>query len=186
MICLFLVFSLFTYFNTFETLESNLQDSLLRSNKNKQIDTRVVVVGIDEESLGQIGQWPWSRSVHGALLNTISQGSPAVIGIDVIFSEPAPDPEEDAIFVDAVKNNGSVVIPVYGIFDETIKAEEMKTDELMEPFPELKEASVQGHINTIPDKDGVIRKTILHFDYQGEKIESFAWTLYKKYMEQHG
>lgn len=56
MICLFLVFSLFTYFNTFETLESNLQDSLLRSNKNKQIDTRVVVVGIDEESLGQIGQ----------------------------------------------------------------------------------------------------------------------------------
>lgn len=186
MICLFLVFSLFTYFNTFETLESNLQDSLLRSNKNKQIDTRVVVVGIDEESLGQIGQWPWPRSVHGALLNTISQGSPAVIGIDVIFSEPAPDPEEDAIFVDAVKNNGSVVIPVYGIFDETIKAEEMKTDELMEPFPELKEASVQGHINTIPDKDGVIRKTILHFDYQGEKIESFAWTLYKKYMEQHG
>jgi adenylate cyclase len=186
MIFLFVVFSLFTYLNTFEGLENNLQDRYLQNNKNKQIDTRVVVVGIDEESLEQIGQWPWPRSFHGALVEIISQGKPSVIGFDIIFSEPDPNPEEDAIFVEAVKNNGSVVIPVYGIFEEKVKAGEMKTEELIEPFHDLKEVSYQGHINTFPDKDGVIRRTVLYFDYQGKRIESFAWTLHKNYMEKNG
>lgn len=47
----------------------------------------VVVVEIDERSLAQLGQWPWPRSRLAALVDSIAEAGPAVIGIDVLFVE---------------------------------------------------------------------------------------------------
>ena len=48
----------------------------------------VVVVGIDNRSIEQLGRWPWSRSVMAELVNKMTEGEPLAVGFDVIFSEP--------------------------------------------------------------------------------------------------
>ena len=47
----------------------------------------VAVVDIDEKSLAQYGQWPWSRHLMAELIRRIAQGSPLVVGIDIVFAD---------------------------------------------------------------------------------------------------
>lgn len=58
---------------------------------------------------------------------------------------------------------------------------------MSEPYPELKAAAATvGHINTIPDRDRVVRNSLYSFMDQGKQIESFSWVVYKMYKERMG
>ncbi len=48
----------------------------------------VVIVDIDELGLKKLGQWPWPRTIMAQLVNKLHQAGAAVIGFDVLFSEP--------------------------------------------------------------------------------------------------
>lgn len=48
----------------------------------------VEIVAIDDKSLAQYGQWPWSRARVAQLVEKIASGKPSVLGIDIIFAEP--------------------------------------------------------------------------------------------------
>ena len=45
------------------------------------------VVGIDENSLKVVGQWPWPRSQLAELIDTIARYQPAAIGLDIYMPE---------------------------------------------------------------------------------------------------
>ncbi|HEX2570544.1 MAG TPA: CHASE2 domain-containing protein [Polyangia bacterium] len=47
----------------------------------------VAIVAIDEASIRRFGQWPWPRDLMADLLHKIAAQEPAVVGIDVLFSE---------------------------------------------------------------------------------------------------
>jgi serine phosphatase RsbU (regulator of sigma subunit) len=49
---------------------------------------RVEIVAIDDKSLAQYGQWPWSRARVAQLVDRIAAGKPSVLGVDIIFAEP--------------------------------------------------------------------------------------------------
>ncbi len=46
-----------------------------------------VIVAIDEESLDELGQWPWPRTVMAELIEAIGENGPAAIGVDVLMPE---------------------------------------------------------------------------------------------------
>jgi len=48
----------------------------------------VAIVAIDDKSLAQFGQWPWSRARLAQLVDKIASGQPSVLGVDIIFAEP--------------------------------------------------------------------------------------------------
>jgi adenylate cyclase len=48
----------------------------------------VGIVAIDDKSLAQFGQWPWSRARIAQLVDKIASGKPSVLGVDIIFAEP--------------------------------------------------------------------------------------------------
>jgi adenylate cyclase len=48
----------------------------------------VVIVDIDEQSLKEIGQWPWPRTTIADLITRINDAGAAVTGFDIIFAEP--------------------------------------------------------------------------------------------------
>ena len=48
----------------------------------------VAIVDIDEASMAELGQWPWSRSVLANLLNNLMAYGVLVVGFDVFFVEP--------------------------------------------------------------------------------------------------
>ena len=52
----------------------------------------IVIVDIDEESLKQEGRWPWSRARVADLVDALKKQGVAVIGFDVVFSEPEVNP----------------------------------------------------------------------------------------------
>ena len=47
-----------------------------------------LVVDIDDESLAEIGQWPWPRTVLTQLVGELFRMGAVVVGFDVIFAEP--------------------------------------------------------------------------------------------------
>ena len=48
----------------------------------------VAIIAIDDRSLAGVGQWPWPRDTMARLLDRVAARSPAVIGLDIVFSEP--------------------------------------------------------------------------------------------------
>ena len=52
------------------------------------VDQRVVILDIDEKSLGEIGRWPWSRALMAQLLAKLfDRYGIAVLGFDVVWAE---------------------------------------------------------------------------------------------------
>jgi serine/threonine-protein kinase len=49
----------------------------------------IALVAIDDESIAQLGRWPWSRTKIAEGLDRIAAAHPKVIGLSVLFSEPA-------------------------------------------------------------------------------------------------
>ena len=47
----------------------------------------VVIVDIDEKSIGEIGQFPWRRDVFANLIDRLNQYETSVIAFDIFFSE---------------------------------------------------------------------------------------------------
>ena len=47
----------------------------------------MVLVDIDEQSLQQIGQWPWPRSVTAELIDRMNAAAPLAIGLDILMTE---------------------------------------------------------------------------------------------------
>lgn len=54
-----------------------------------ETDPRIVIVDIDEKSIGEIGRWPWSRDVVADLIHKMAEHYHAqTIAFDVVFAEP--------------------------------------------------------------------------------------------------
>ena len=50
-------------------------------------ETDVVIVDIDEKSLGKFGQFPWNRNVFAKILDELNNSDPKAIGFDIFFTE---------------------------------------------------------------------------------------------------
>ncbi len=182
---LFLLFALLSWANTWEGTEHALQDRFYQAANG--VDDRIVIISIDDESLNVLGKrWPWPRSYHADLLNILAQGEPAAIGFDVIFSEPADDPQEDQALIAALEAARQTILPSYGIFGREAERGALQAQQLVEPLPEIAAVSRQGHINTFPDSDGVVRRVALSIEHAGQQLPSFAWAIYGQYLESIG
>ena len=70
---------------------------------------QTVILAIDDKSLHEIGNWPWRRSLDGALIEKISVAGAKQIYFDVNFSFPS-NAAEDRAFADALKKSGRVTL----------------------------------------------------------------------------
>ncbi|MDD5056486.1 MAG: serine/threonine-protein kinase [Sideroxydans sp.] len=58
---------------------------------------KIAVIAIDDESIANLGRWPWPREIQGKLLEKLGEGHPKVIGNTVFFFEPQVDAGLDYI-----------------------------------------------------------------------------------------
>lgn len=65
-------------------------------------DLPVRIVDIDEKSLRQVGQWPWSRQVMATIASRLTELGAAVVAFDVLF--PEADRLSPAGFVDGAED----------------------------------------------------------------------------------
>ena len=52
-----------------------------------RLSQRVVLVGIDQDSLSRFGRWPWPRDLLGALVDRVAEAGAATVVLDIIMSE---------------------------------------------------------------------------------------------------
>lgn len=70
-------------------LDDYIYDSKLKMTMPGTLDQRVVIVDIDEKSLGVLGRWPWNRKILAELVNKlVDDYKVRVVGFDVVFAEP--------------------------------------------------------------------------------------------------
>ena len=82
---------LFSGSSNFESLERSAYDWGVRSTDRIPSD-KIAVIAIDDESIANMGRWPWPRDLHAELINRLAAGGVKVIGQTVFFLEPQIDP----------------------------------------------------------------------------------------------
>src|SRR5512147_3281392 len=69
-------------------LDNIIYDTRLKLTMPGGVDSRIVILDIDEKSLGEIGRWPWSRNVMAELINKLfDRYGVAIVGFDVVWAE---------------------------------------------------------------------------------------------------
>ena len=161
-------------------------------------DGQIVVLGMDQRAVEELGPMPWPRTVMAEvidILNSPPEGGPAVIGIDVLYTGEG-DPEADAALTEAVARGGNVVVASAAIFgtdftdleDGGTVVNERAVVDWDAPFPGLEEAAADtGHINVMSDKDGILRRLMLYVDApDGRRVLSFPRVIYERWCEASG
>lgn len=87
LIVVLLVFAL-DAMGLFSGVERTAYDGAVRFAATPAPD-QISIIAIDEQSIANIGRWPWARSVHAELIDALSEA--AVVGHTVFFLEPERD-----------------------------------------------------------------------------------------------
>ena len=160
-------------------------------------DGEIVVIGMDQRALDALGPMPWPRAYMADAINYLNsdpEQSPAVIGVDVLYVGQSADPNGDAALADAAELGGNVVTAAAATFGSGLveggDGFYMDTRAVLawdQPFDALDAVTDTGHINAMADGDGIIRHALLCVDTPaGERVNSFARTVYERYAAYHG
>lgn len=143
--------SLAAYF--MQRLEWSCSDWRFKLLGDRKPHPDVAILAIDEQSLKALHQWPWPRSIHARLIETLSRYPPKALAFDVLFLEPfTSDPKGDKRLIQATRQHSWVVHSYF------FQNEGNEIKELNLPFPDLLNAvDKAGYVNAFIDEDGVLR-----------------------------
>lgn len=127
----------------------------------------IVVIAIDERSLGALGRWPWSRETHARLLERLAADAPRAVLLDLFLTEPSADLHEDERLAQAMEK-----LPVYLPLLHANPMANVDGDwpGFLPPLPVFAErARGVGHAGLAPDTDGVARTLYLREGFAGHQ-----------------
>ena len=75
-------------FHAFERLELSVSDLRMYLNATPAQPGPISIAAIDDKSIAELGQWPFRRSVMAQFERALGDYKVAVVGYDVLFSEP--------------------------------------------------------------------------------------------------
>ncbi len=130
----------YKYPNHLDYINDKIIDIFFNSKDDDEIGTNIVVIDIDEKSLSEVGQWPWSRNIMGKLVENLNTLSPSCIGYGIIFSEEdRTSPSQlgnnengdlenyDETFAKVIENSNVPIVLGYSFLDERYEGEKHET-----------------------------------------------------------
>jgi adenylate cyclase len=124
-----------------------------------QPNPAIVIVAIDDKSVGELGRFPWTRTRFAQFVDRASSAGAKAIYLDAFFPEPE-SAAADRAFAEALRRSGLTSLAIYFEFnrDGTIA-------HVTRSIPLLSgSARSTPHINMFPDSDGVVRSIRLLID----------------------
>ena len=147
---------------------------------------KIAIVGIDQNSLGRIGQWPWPRANHARLIDKLHAAGARVIALDFDFSDrqnPGPKGQlsaGDRALIEAATRAGNVITP--SLLAPETGANGAPTYQLATPFTAdengnagLDETTLDLGLAYLPaDSDGRFRRYPFALNINGETLGGLA------------
>lgn len=113
---------------------------------------QVVVVAIDENSLKQLGRFPWPRRAYLKLMDILTRAEASVVAFDLLWSERSPD---DIALGQALAKHGRAILATG--WDGS--------GHFLAPVPALRTSAIAtGHILNPKDADGITRQVNLQIE----------------------
>ena len=81
---------LFSFGDTHNRIELSTYDMGVRAAERDAGD-QIAVIGIDDQSIDNLGRWPWPRDIHATMIEKLHGAGAKVIGFTVLVSEPQQD-----------------------------------------------------------------------------------------------
>ncbi len=154
----------------FQGWELNSYDSFFRLRPLETPESRITVVTIDEDDIEFLQHWPLSDRILTRVLETVKDGGPRVIGLD-IYRNLAIDPGGTEL-IQLLRSTPDL----YGI-EKIIKPR-------IAPPPVLKARGQVGFADHLLDIDGKVRRALLTvISEEGQPEESLAVKLATHYLE---
>jgi PAS domain S-box-containing protein len=139
--------------------------------------SKVVIVYIDEDSLKELDQplnAPMDRRLHARLLDRLRADGAKAVVMDIVFSDPGPDPKADQEFVRALKANGRVVLGADYAPGEARNSISFKTiTQVYAPFAQA--ANRIGLVVLQPDSDFLVRQHFHQLADVPDAPPSLSW-----------
>jgi CHASE2 domain-containing sensor protein/signal transduction histidine kinase len=137
----------------------------------------IVIIAIDETSLAALGQWPWPRDYHAAMLSQLAVAKPKAVAMSLLFLEPGTQSRSDHALAEALRlpGLGKVFLPITAAPQAATGAPQWQ-----KPIPLLADAaSGFGHVNIDMGDDGVVRSMQLFPQAQQNQPPSLPYQLFK-------
>lgn len=163
--------------------------------REKPVDNRIKIIGIDEKSLEEMGPFSgWTRQQSADLLNAFDkEHSPAVIAFDINFVGQR-DQEGDEALAEAAAGFPHVVLASYINYGTKVMQSEaggyqidtMYVEDLELPYEALLNVTTHGFTNAVQDVDNYVRRSVLSESKDGMGEWNFAWKIYDEYRKAAG
>lgn len=158
-------------------LELAALDQFFRLRPKEPVDSRIVIVGINEADVQKAGQWPMSDATLAKLLETLKQQQPRAIGLDLYRDLPVEPGHQELVKVFESTPN------LIGIQ----KVVKNSSGLAVNPPPTLGKLGQVGANDFVLDTDGKIRRSLLSLkDKSGTTISSLGTALALTYLDAEG
>lgn len=115
----------------------------------------LVLVEIDDDSVAQIGRWPWTRAVQAALVDRLRLAGVRIVAIDLLLVEEGPGDRLLDASLTALAPNARAVLPV------TFQLDNAALVLAVYPLPAFGKQVAMGHAHFSNDRDGSVRSLFL-------------------------
>jgi signal transduction histidine kinase/CHASE2 domain-containing sensor protein len=130
-------------------------------------ESPTVIVAIDDDSLGRVEAWPWSRDKIAKIVNRIEQDEPRAIALDILLDEATTE-EADAALAESISNSKGIVLATR-IEGTARRARWNPPNEKL-----VQSNALLGHVHADPDLDGISRQIVPIKNAQGTGFPAFA------------
>ncbi|HUM18133.1 MAG TPA: CHASE2 domain-containing protein [Candidatus Nitrosotalea sp.] len=166
-------------FRFFEVAELKALDAQFTLRGPRPPESPIVVVSIDEDSFDGLDlAWPWPRAVHAKFLDIVARGGPAVIGMDILFTEPSSrGPADDAALgaaVDRVRDRIVLAAALTTVGDASFVKQALNP-----PIPAVRGQAVFGSAAYESDVDAFVRRATLKHEFQDREWPGFDLLIYR-------
>ena len=172
-----IIFGAVQYSGAFPALDNAVYDNFICG--ERQAAPNIIIVGMDERSMMEIGRWPWPRFYIADTIEKLTEYGAAAIGVNVWYDNLSDNEEYDNALVSAAEKTDRLVLAATGVLAES--AYQITAEDYIGPFEELEKAARTGFINVLPDRDGVMRRSLTSFKYGDITKYSLPYEVYRTY-----
>jgi len=166
-----------------EPVERLVRDRLLLLHVQPHSEPRTLIVAIDDASLTALDHpWPFPRRFHADVIRNLAESLPAVIGLDLLVSEPSAfGRSDDEALVAALARAKNVVLPVaLASTQEDTPTGSVYRTWLLKPLPILEMNAVStGLAAIVPDSDRIVRRFRRTYVFADRRLPTFPTELHR-------